>query len=406
MAGLNKDRNGYRIRFYDKNGDRQQVRLPGLNKAKANSVCAHITELNAAHIAGLPVSPATLVWLSKVGEIIHQKLVAVGLCDSREAEKRTLAETIDYHITRGRTKTGNPVSAGTIRKWKVARGHLVQYFEQTPIGQIRVEDAEVFREWLGAKTLKSGRPFKENNIRTVIASAKMFFNAAMRRNWVTENPFAFEIAAIEALKDRSFYVSRDVSQQIFNACPDAQWRLMFALWRLTGLRKMEVFDLRWEHVLWDQRLMVVPCAKTAHHIGASERLVPIVEILQHLKAVSEVASEGVPEVISRYSKPLTNLDKPFKQIVLKAGVPLWPKPFQNLRASCETDWLDWVGPNGERNSSHVVASWVGHSIKVQNKHYAQVDHHHFATFNDAVAKVAPPVAPKITAHVKNTDKNA
>ncbi len=53
--------------------------------------------------------------------------------------------------------------------------------------------------------------------------------------------------------------------------------------------------------------------------------------------------------------------------------------------SCETDWLDWVGPNGERNSAHVVASWVGHDIKVQNKHYAQVDRHHFEQFNRAVA---------------------
>ena len=137
MAGLSKDRNGYRVRFYDKNGDRQQVRLPGLNKAKANSVRAHITELNAASVAGLPVAPATLVWLSKVGKIIHQKLVAVGLCDSREeGSSRSVAGAIDHHIERGRTKTGRPASLATVRRWKTARKHLVEFFKGRSIQSV------------------------------------------------------------------------------------------------------------------------------------------------------------------------------------------------------------------------------------------------------------------------------
>lgn len=166
---------------------------------------------------------------------------------------------------------------------------------------------------------------------------------------------------------------------------------MFALWRLAGLRKMEVFGLRWEHILWDQRMMIVPSSKTAHHEGRDERVVPIAEIMPYLRAVADEASGESQAVITRYDKPLTNLDKPFKQILNAAGVSVWPKLFQNLRASCETDWLDWVGPKGERNSAHVVASWIGHSIQVQVKHYAQVDDHHFETFNNGVA---PPAAPK------------
>ena len=31
--------------------------------------------------------------------------------------------------------------------------------------------------------------------------------------------------------------------------------------------------------------------------------------------------------------------------------------------------------------AHVVAKWIGHSVKVQNDNYAQVDDHHFAQFN-------------------------
>ena len=35
--------------------------------------------------------------------------------------------------------------------------------------------------------------------------------------------------------------------------------------------------------------------------------------------------------------------------------------------------------------AHVVANWLGHSVKVQNDSYAQVDDHHFERFNQTVA---------------------
>ncbi|MEO2030981.1 MAG: hypothetical protein ABGZ35_02735, partial [Planctomycetaceae bacterium] len=43
----------------------------------------------------------------------------------------------------------------------------------------------------------------------------------------------------------------------------------------------------------------------------------------------------------------------------------WPKLFQNLRASCETQWLK----AGER--ADLVANWIGHSVTVQRKNYVQ-----------------------------------
>ena len=76
-----------------------------------------------------------------------------------------------------------------------------------------------------------------------------------------------------------------------------------------------------------------------------------------------------------FSPPFTNLAKPFEKIIEAAGLTVWPKLIQNLRASCETEWLDRGTP------AHVVAKWIGHSVKVQNDNYAQVDDHHFDQFN-------------------------
>ena len=43
---------------------------------------------------------------------------------------------------------------------------------------------------------------------------------------------------------------------------------------------------------------------------------------------------------------------------------------QNLRASCQTDWV-------EKYPSHVVAQWLGHSLKVAAQHYLMSRAHHF-----------------------------
>lgn len=396
MASVNKDGKGWRIRFYDGNGKRQQIRLSGLTKVKATAIGVHVEELNSSKTSGLSIDRQTALWLSEIGKPMHEKLANAGLVESRELPadetSKSLADALQHHIRRGKTKTGSPASAGTVLKWKAAAGHLNDFFGVRDVDSITAEDAENFRDWLGRKTVKkTGKPFSENNIRSVIASAKMFFNAAKRRKWVTENAFENEVSGTQENWERSFHVKRQTADLILTACPDTQWRLMFALWRLAGLRKMEVFALRWEHVLWDKRQMVVPSSKTAHHTGCEERVVPVGEIMPYLEAAFDEAPEGTQRVVTRYDESNSNLDKPFRQILQNVGVVPWPKLFQNLRASCETDWLDWVGPNGERNSAHVVASWVGHSIKVQNKHYAQVDGHHFEQFNTGVA---PPAAPK------------
>ena len=61
-------------------------------------------------------------------------------------------------------------------------------------------------------------------------------------------------------------------------------------------------------------------------------------------------------------------------ILHRAGMVVWPKLFQNMRASCETDGLN------EGHPAHVVAAFTGHSITVQRESYAQVTDGHFEAF--------------------------
>ena len=49
-----------------------------------------------------------------------------------------------------------------------------------------------------------------------------------------------------------------------------------------------------------------------------------------------------------------------------AGLSPWQKLFQNMRASAENDLVEDGYPE------HVVGSWIGHTTKVQQKHYLRV----------------------------------
>ncbi len=370
MASVNKDAKGWRVLFVDSDGTRKTIRLAGIpkmNKARAEEIGRYVDDLNGAKCSNGSPDRKTSLWLADIGQNLHDKLAAVGLVETRSSSG--LREFMAEYLADGKTSDGRPAAKNTLKKWKQAQQVLNEFFGNKNLRDISHDDAVKFRRWLDSKTLG------ENGKRTHISVAKMFLNAAKRRKLVDENPFEFQKASLVLDRSRDYFLTRANAMKIVDACPDTQWKLIFALWRFAGLRKMEIFQLRWEHVLWDQGRMLVTIPKTAHHEGKGSRFVPIGDILPWLEKAFDEAQEGTQRIVTRFTESNVNLAKPFEKIIEAAGLTIWPKLIQNLRASCETDWLDAGNP------AHVVARWIGHSVKVQNDNYAQVDDHHFEQFN-------------------------
>ncbi len=78
MAELSKDKKGFRIRFYDVHGERQSIRLSGLNKNAALGVKRSIEDLIVAKASGQSMKQETAIWLNRIGDTLHAKLVRVG----------------------------------------------------------------------------------------------------------------------------------------------------------------------------------------------------------------------------------------------------------------------------------------------------------------------------------------
>ena len=149
--------------------------------------------------------------------------------------------------------------------------------------------------------------------------------------------------------------------------------MIFALARFGGLRTpSETLLLRWADVDWERGRLLIRSPKTEHHEGKDSRLVPIFpELCSHLELAWDHALEGAEFVIARRRDSGINLRTQLLRIIAKAGLTAWPKLFQNLRATRETELA-------ETFPLHVVVAWLGNSQLVAAKHYLQVTDEHFA----------------------------
>src|SRR5262249_32651655 len=156
----------------------------------------------------------------------------------------------------------------------------------------------------------------------------------VRRKLIHLNPFVDLKASSQVNRSREYFLSKADASKVLGACPDAQWRLLFALSRYGGLRcPSEHLALKWQDIDWARGRMLVHSPKTEHHPGGDSRFVPLFpELAPYLREVFEQAEPGTEYVITRYRSTNTNLRTQLIRIIRRAGLKPWPKLFQNLRA--------------------------------------------------------------------------
>ncbi|MEZ6050029.1 MAG: tyrosine-type recombinase/integrase, partial [Planctomycetaceae bacterium] len=279
------------------------------------------------------------------------------------------------------------VKSSTSTIWRRTRAHLRAFFgADRLLRDVTAGDAKDFRRCLLSGPTKSWpkkRRLADDTVRRTCGIAKQFFADALDRGMIERNPFQHRdipTATGAGDKSRAFFVNCELATQVLDALPDAQWRLMFALARYGGLRcPSEVLTLRWGDIDWERGRIIVTSPKTEHHEGGESRVVPLFpELRPYLDECYDLAEEGSEFVITRYRKRDSNYGVLLGKLVRRAGLNMWPKPFQNLRSTRETELA-------ESFPMHVVCSWIGNSQLVAAKHYLQVTDDHFSEAVEAKA---------------------
>ena len=377
MASLSTNSTGLRrILFTDGTGERRCVHLGRLPQKSAEVFLRRVEELNANRIAGVASSSELASWLRGLPEPTYAKLVRVGLAEPRAATNvRTVGDLLEAFEQRA------VVKPSTRKAYKQTLDSLLAFLgAETALQAVTAETADAWRKWIASDTTggrrKRGTP--DNRLSPATCAKRTFvaravFKRAIRWGWLAKSPFDGVLAGSQANPARAFYVSPEATSSILGRCPDVEWRAVVGLTRYAGLRcPSELVSLTWADIDWEAGRLTVRSSKTEHHGGGhAVRHVPICPALRAiLDDAWEQVSEGSTLVVERVAHSEVNLRTTFQKIITRAGLVPWPRLFQNLRASCETDWV-------QEYPAHEVAAWMGHSPAVAARHYLQRRDHHF-----------------------------
>jgi len=403
MASIGREKNGgRRILFVAPEGSRKTIRLGKVSQRAAEGIKHRVEVLLAAKITGHAVEADTARWVAELPDVMADKLARVGLIPDREA---AVTITLGEHLANIFAKRTD-VKQNTLVHWRHTERCLIGYFgADRPLASITAGEARDWERWLKTGKARehryadreSSEGLAPNTVRKRVSNAKQFFGDAVQRDLIAKNPFDGLSGTVGSNRDRDYFITRDMAEKVIEACPDSQWRLLFALSRYGGLRcPSEHLALTWADVNWAEGRMLIRSAKTAHHEGKATRQVPIFpELRSYLEAAWDEAEPGEDHVIVRYRADNSNLRTQLVRIIGKAGLSPWPKLFQNLRASRATELAN-------EYPAHVAAAWLGHSTIVANKHYWQVTDDDFAKAIEGGKEAAQKAAqnPAQSAHAK------
>jgi len=370
MTSLSKDGAGWRILFVcPTTKKRRTIRTCKCSKKNAQTAQNMIEKLVEAKALSVPIDQQTATWLNSIDDKLLGRLVKAGLAKARPTTK--LKAFVSSYIE-GR----HDVKPASKTVWRQGETSLYEFFGEDRLAHtITTAEAEDFKQQLIKQKLAL------YTVRKRLQAVRMFFSAMAKRGLIQVNPFN-GVKGVQAVVDesRNVYVPAADVQAVMEEAPDAEWRAMIALSRFGGLRlPSEVLSLKWEHIDWEKERITVVSPKTAHHPGRGQRVIPLFpELVQPLTEAFEAAPDGAIYVVTRHRSQAdgpegwrtTNLRTRFNKMIQRAGLEPWPKPFQAMRASCETDLL-------EKHPLQAVARWMGHSPKVAVANYLRVRDEHF-----------------------------
>jgi len=372
---------GWRIQFMDGAGRRRSVYLGAVPKKIAQSWVSRVEDLLACRLTGASWDTDLSVWVRDLPDVSHAKLSDAGLVERRratECETATVAKLMAVFLSRSSARPA------TLRGFKQTLDSLTEFFgANTRLDSITAEGADDWRRWVMSDKRGSGRRAKKRTtddnrlapptVAKRVSVAKQVFRAAVRWEWIEKSPFDGLRPGSQANPARARYIPLETIRDVLDACPSIEWKLIVALSRLAGLRCPSEFGaLTWGAVNWQKGRLTVLAKKTEHHGGDhAVRIVPICPELRAILADAfEQAEPGATLVVPSAARASVNFRTYLERIIIKSGHEVWPRLLQNLRASCETDWV-------ERYPAHVVAKWLGHSPKVAAQHYLMSREHHF-----------------------------
>lgn len=274
-------------------------------------------------------------------------------------ERMSLEAFCDHYINQKSGEYGKHA----IKNLKQAKKKLLAFFDGSrELTSFSHEDMVDFQKWL-----RDTKRFAANTVSLHCRKAKEFFAAAVESQLLSINPCK-KLKDLQETRneERERFMTPEQSGAVLDACPDAEWKVIFCLARFGGMRPSEILRLTWENIRWEQKLIRVPGAKGKHKRGYRMRDLPIFpEIARALKELMGRRPKTVGRIVLGYEAE-SYIGVQMGRIIANGGVTDWQKPFINLRSTRSTELAELGLPIQD------YCRWLGHSPQVALKHYLQV----------------------------------
>jgi integrase len=330
-----------------------------------------VEHLLAAKAAGVAPDVYTAHWLGAIGPDIRTKLLKADLIEPSADDRGPviLGPFLEQYIDSRRDVKES--TRATYRKTITA---LIKYFGvERRLDAITAGDAELWRieqASNGNQRDKKRKEMADNSVRRRTGLARQFFLHVVKRKLIAENPFDGLAAAVRGNVKRQQFVPVETIYSALKHTTCPQLRAVIALSRFGGLRTpSETLELTWQDVDLTSRRLTVHAPKTEHFEDGGLRFCPIFdELYPYLLELQDIAKPGIDcpmssPVFTRWNSADQNLRTPLLNVLRRAGIKAWPKLYQNLRATRQTELL-------AQFPAKDVCDWLENSEAVAMKHYA------------------------------------
>lgn len=204
-------------------------------------------------------------------------------------------------------------------------------------------------------------------INKYVVLLRYVFNLAIR--WevpgVTVNP-AKDVALLQVDNKRQRFLTADEAQALIEAVRNSQNPVLesiVSMLLITGARKREVLDARWEDIDWQRRLWKIPKTK-----AGKARYVPL-----SAAALELLESRRLPSGRSGFIFPNPKTDKPFQSVFYSWDTARKQAGLDDLRMHDLRHSFASFLINGGR-SLYEVLQLLGHSNSQMTQRYAHLAH--------------------------------
>lgn len=289
--------------------------------------------------------------LDELSPAFRNKYQRAGLCGPRVGQM-TLADLIAHFKDEKKW-----VKEPTHEVYRQAFKSLSDFMGPSkPVGEITRQDAAQWRGWLRTEQLLA-----EATCAKRCSVAKALFSYAVDAGFIPHSPFKSTKSGSQRNDARLHYVTLEDTRRLIDAAQDRKWGAIIGLARYAALRmpseitNLKKCDIDLTSTKHPSLTVYAPKTNGSRKVPVRKELAPLLEAL--IDELPEGQDLLLPDI-----KTSSNLRTGLLRIMKKAGITRWPRLFQNMRASCATEWAQKHGLKNE-------ASWLGHSPNVAARHY-------------------------------------